>query len=200
MIRSAFKKCVNGLQSGRGVMLVVIVMLFSSGFVRIADGAGEVIAEEMVEKSHSSEWPVDTLSDPNPDIEAIMTALNERSRRIDAQEAALADRLAALRLAEAQIEEKLEALVAAEERLSDLVALSDGAAEGDLARLTSVYESMKPKQAAALFEKMTPDFAAGFLGRMRPDAAAAILAGMAPETAYTISVVLAGRNANAPSE
>jgi flagellar motility protein MotE (MotC chaperone) len=45
---------------------------------------------------------------------------------------------------------------------------------------------------------MDPDFAAGFLGRMRPAAAAGIMAGLSPQKAYTISVLLAGRNAQAP--
>ena len=47
---------------------------------------------------------------------------------------------------------------------------------------------------------MTPEFAAGFIGRMRADAAAAIMAGLSPQAAYTISVILAGRNARAPTE
>ena len=59
---------------------------------------------------------------------------------------------------------------------------------------------MKAEQAAALFEQMEPSFAAGFLGRMRADAAAAILSGLEPELAYSISVVLAGRNADVPRE
>jgi flagellar motility protein MotE (MotC chaperone) len=56
---------------------------------------------------------------------------------------------------------------------------------------------MKPKDASLLFERMSPDFAAGFLGRMRPDAAAAIMSGLPPELGYSISVLLAGRNADA---
>jgi flagellar motility protein MotE (MotC chaperone) len=35
---------------------------------------------------------------------------------------------------------------------------------------------------------------------MQPQAAAAILAGMPPDTAYAMSVLIAGRNANAPRE
>ena len=92
-------------------------------------------------------------------------------------------------------------MIALEQIESDLrktLALADGAAENDLARLTSVYENMKPKDAAALFETMEPDFAAGFLGRMRPDAAASVMTGLSPGAAYSISVILAGRNANAP--
>ena len=48
-----------------------------------------------------------------------------------------------------------------------------------------------------MVEAMKPEFAAGFVGRMRPDAAADIMAGLKPEFAYSISVILAGRNANA---
>jgi flagellar motility protein MotE (MotC chaperone) len=84
--------------------------------------------------------------------------------------------------------------------LRAVLAIADGAAEGDLARLTAVYESMKPKDAAPLFEKMAPEFAAGFLGRMRPEAAGAILSGLPPDMAYSISAILAGRNATAPTD
>ena len=78
------------------------------------------------------------------------------------------------------------------------LSLADEASEKDILRLTSVYENMKPKDAAILFEQMEPNFAAGFLGRMRPDIAAEILSGLSPEVAYSISVILAGRNANVP--
>ena len=104
----------------------------------------------------------------------------------------------ALALAEEQIEARLAALVAAEEDLAATISVADSAAEEDIARLTAVYENMKPKDAAALFEEMAPEFAAGFLGRMRPDAAGAVMAGLDPKTAYTISVLLAGRNADVP--
>ena len=83
---------------------------------------------------------------------------------------------------------------------SPTLALADGATEADVARLTTVYEQMKPKESAALFEEMDPTFAAGFLARMRPEAAAGIMAGLSPEAAYTISVVLAGRNGAVPTE
>ena len=80
------------------------------------------------------------------------------------------------------------------------VAVADQAAEADVARLVTLYESMKPKEAAPVFEAMAPDFAAGFLARMRPDSAAQVLAGLKPETAYAISLLMAGRNANAPKK
>ena len=101
-------------------------------------------------------------------------------------------------MAEAEIAERLEELRAAEAELAATVAQVETAAESDLGRLVQVYESMKPGDAAALFQTMAPEFAAGFIGRMNPNAAAAILTGLEPDTAYTISVIIAGRNANAP--
>lgn len=68
------------------------------------------------------------------------------------------------------------------------------AAESDLDRLVSVYEAMKPKDAAGLFETMDPQFAAGFLNRMQPQLAAQVLSGVSPEFAYAVSVLIAGRN------
>jgi flagellar motility protein MotE (MotC chaperone) len=94
----------------------------------------------------------------------------------------------------------MTALKEAETSLTATMALASSAAEDDLTQLTAVYENMKPKEAAQVFAAMDPKFAAGFLGRMRTDAAAAIMAGLEPDTAYAISVLLAGRNAAAPTE
>jgi flagellar motility protein MotE (MotC chaperone) len=80
------------------------------------------------------------------------------------------------------------------------MALSDSAADDDVARLVTVYEGMKPKDAAQLFEAMDPPFAAGFLARMAPEAAAAIFSNLPPGPAYALSVEMAGRNANAARE
>ena len=56
--------------------------------------------------------------------------------------------------------------------------MADGAAEKDIARMTTVYEAMKPAEAAQIFERMDVAFAAGLLARMRPEAAANVLTGM----------------------
>jgi flagellar motility protein MotE (MotC chaperone) len=127
-------------------------------------------------------------------------ALTEREERLAVREAALEARLSALELVERAVAGRLATLEAAEAQLAATLALAERAAEDDLARLTAVYEAMKPKDAAALFETMSTDFAAGFLGRMRPEAAAAVLSGMSAEAAYAISVLIAARNAGAPTE
>ncbi len=184
-------------RTGRGALAILALLLASSGALRIGSGVGAAMALAP-EAEVTAEGSV-ALNCPAPPL-ALAEALSLRESRVLAQEAALADRMAALVLAEAAASKRLAEMEAAEGELKATLALADGAAEGDLARLTAVYEAMKPKDAAALFETMAPEFAAGFLGRMQPSTAGAILSGMQADAAYGISVILAGRNANAPTK
>lgn len=203
------KKPKRGTRPARGTLTLVAVLLISSAAVRLSDGAGRAFAvTEPADHADTSDHETDNTAppvhasdmscEPDPDIAAMLAAFRDREDRLKMQEAQMADRMQALAVADQEIDRKLAALSQAEEELRATLALADSAAENDLSRLTAVYESMKPKDAAALFEQMDPDFAAGFLGRMQPAAAAGVMAGLSPETAYTVSVILAGRNANVP--
>jgi flagellar motility protein MotE (MotC chaperone) len=178
---------------GRGILGLLTLALLASGAIRLGMGMGEAVAN--APDAASSE----PLVCPPPPV-ALAEALTAREARLSAQEYALNDRLAALALADKAIEARLAALGETEAKLAATIAMVDGAAESDLARLTSVYEAMKPKDAAPLFEQMAPEFAAGFLGRMKPDVAAAILGGMTADRAYAVTILLASRNAGAPTE
>ena len=106
----------------------------------------------------------------------------------------------ALALAEREATERLTQLQEAEQTLRATLEQVDVAAESDVERLVAVYENMKPKEAAELFAQMPPSFAAGFLALLTPQTAGQILALVPPDKAYSISVVLAGRNADLPNE
>lgn len=191
----------------KGSLFVIATFLIGSAVLRVGNEAGQAMAKEQPLGSVLSGQ--DDMADsvvtpqtcePPEDLRRLMTAFEERETRIETQERALRNRLQALSVADAQVSEKLAALERAEESLKATIALAEVAAEDDLSRLTTVYETMKPKEAAALFEEMDPEFAAGFIGRMRPEIAAGVLAGLSPTAAYTISVVLAGRNAEVPKQ
>lgn len=186
--------------SGRSVLKGLAGLLLVSGLIRIGEGVSAATALEGLPDARSIYGAIEKTCPDVPGLQSAMDAMKARENRIKQRETRLENRMQALRVSEEQVDLKLAALVATESALFETLALADKAAEGDLARLTTVYENMKPKDAAALFEEMAPDFAAGFLARMRSDAAAAILAGLNPQTAYTISVVLAGRNANVPTK
>lgn len=180
----------------RGSLVFIAALLIGSAAVRAGFLAGEAIAAEP-----SRQLPEASANAPvAPEPGVLLQAIKEREAFLDQWQRDLQDHARALEIADAEIDRKLAELVEAEAALRATVAMADGAAEQDISRLTTVYENMKPKDAAALFEEMPPEFAAGFLGRMRPEAAAEVMAGMAPETSFAISVVMAGRNANAPTE
>jgi flagellar motility protein MotE (MotC chaperone) len=182
----------------RGALVTIATLLIASAFVRLGDGIGQAVARA----------PVDVTPEPNraqscetpQDLQNLHTALQDRAATLDRREAALKDRLHALRITDREVTQKLAELEEAEDSLRQTLTIAETAAEDDIDRLTQVYQRMKPKQAAALFEQMDPSFATGFLARMRPEAAAAIMAGLSPQAAHRFSIVLAGRNANAPKE
>jgi flagellar motility protein MotE (MotC chaperone) len=187
-------------RAARWTLTAIALLLLSSGVIRLA-GPAAAIAREVatVEEGTAVLQSLSGCRTPE-DVELALTALGEREQRLNVRESEIEERMTLLTEAEAAMRETLAELEAAEAELDATLSVASTAAEDDLARLTTVYETMKPKEAAALFSQMDPQFAAGFLGRMRPDAAAAVMAGLDPQTAYTISVVLAARNADVPRE
>jgi flagellar motility protein MotE (MotC chaperone) len=177
----------------RGALQVLAVFLILSAVLRAGAQIGPAFANEPVDIAPAA-------AQPAAPTDELLAAFQAREARLTAREDQLRDRLQALRVAEAEIEEKLTAMRDAEQALNASIAQAETASIADLDLLTAVYENMKPKEAAALFEQMQPQFAAGFLAMMQPAAAALIMSELLPETAYSFSVVIAGRNANAPTQ
>lgn len=174
-------------------------LLIASCLLRLTGLPARAIADE-IKAAMQSQPAAETVAEPaaKDRIAELLASLESRDEKLAEREGAIAARETALADAESKISAQLAKLEAAEADLEKLLKLAGTAAEDDLAKLTTVYETMKPAEAAALFSTMEPTFAAGFLGRMRPDAAAAVLAGLDPERAYAISLMLAGRNAEVP--
>ena len=179
------------VKSSRSVLVILALILASSGAMRLGAGIGAALANS------TSETSAAPLKCPTPPA-ALAAALKGRETGVKAQEQVMAERMAALNLADLAISKRMGELKTAEDGLKTTLAIAEGASEKDLTQLTAVYEAMKPADAATLFQTMAPEFAAGFLGRMQPASAAAVMAGMKPDKAYQVSVLLAGRNANAP--
>jgi flagellar motility protein MotE (MotC chaperone) len=185
-----------------GTLVVIAALLAASGTIRLGVGVAEALVHDGAEESAqpaSTSAGVQGCTDA-AGIAPLLEALREREARVATRESALEERMQALMLAERRLRDQQVALTETEAALAATLALADRAAEEDLLRLTTVYETMKPKDAAILFEEMDPNFAAGFLSRMRPEAAAGVMSGMTPRGAYTLSVILAGRNAGVPTQ
>lgn len=189
-------------KGSRGALILITGFFLASGLLRLGSGTGSAIAREVeaLTNNEKEETNVPQACESSDGIGDLLLAIKQREARVLEQEESLANRLQALGVAEVSMKKNLAALIEAESNLKATMALADTAAEDDLSSLTTVYENMKAKDAVPLFEEMDPQFSAGFLGRMRPDAAASILAGLTPAKAYSISVILAGRNAQVPTE
>ncbi len=181
-----------------GTITVIVGLFLVSGLIRIAEIA-PAIAQQM--EQPAAEPLLQTASaEPMPDMPALLAAIQSREAQLAEREAYIDQRSQTLAIAEQRIKEQMAALMEAEQKLADTLSLADNATENDVARLTEVYQRMKPAEAAGIFETMDIQFAAGFFARMRPDASAAIMANLPAELAYSISVIMAGRNARAPRE
>jgi len=195
----------KGFAGSRAGLTFIIGCLVLSGLLRFGIG-GIALAKGVIQaEGPAKNAPARKVGTPKsclfpPDTADLLNAIKTRNEQLDKREARLANRMQALRVAEQEIKKNTAAMTKAENRLAATLSIADTAAENDLQKLTSVYENMKPRNAAGLFAAMDPSFAAGFLGRMRPESAARILSSLQPKKAYAISLVLAGRNANAPKK
>ena len=191
---------------GISASMLIVSLFIGSAVLRIIAGANGALAQSdtnhdgpaLPEPSAFSHVTDTNMDDERARLAVLHEALQERDAFLKEKEAEFLERQKTIDLATERLQTDLQRLQQAEAELRKTLAVAEGAAEGDLSRLTTVYENMKPKDAAAVFEAMAPDFAAGFLARMRPDAAAKVMAGLSPDFAYSISVILAGRNADVP--
>lgn len=195
------KKVDKKWRSGKGTLWIIALVFASSGAVRLAGGAGQAIAKEMAfSTAEHSEMSEPALCYSDAKMGGMLDSILAREEQLKNKERLLEEKETSIKFAENVLRDNMDELVSAEQKLAATIAHAETASEDDLDRLTSVYENMKPKDASILFEEMSPEFAAGFLGRMRTDAAAQVMTGLTPTKAYSISAILAGRNANTPTE
>ncbi|WP_179380978.1 MotE family protein [Jannaschia marina] len=179
-----------------GALLLVSVLLVSA-LTRIVSAG--LVPDNGLTAEATAPLPVSTR-ESGSEVGDLIREITRRSEALDARETAVALREQDIAVARQEVEAALLRLDAAEARLAARMHQSSAAAETDVTQLVRVYEGMKPKDAAVLFEAMDPTFAAGFLARMNADAASALFSNLSPDRAYALSVLMAGRNANAATE
>lgn len=185
----------------KGPLAVISTILIASAVLRIAGVSMEAFALEQVPAGQNTPEEIEQKSSPSgEELDGLLKGFALREERLKIEEQRISQRTAELEEFEKVIAAKISEMELAETQLRDVLAMANTAAEDDISRLTSVYETMKPKDAASVFEQMEPEFAVGLLSRMKVGAAASIMAGLSPETAYAISVVLAGRRAGSAGE
>jgi len=137
--------------------------------------------------------PEDAQPSVSPSERAILERLQERRQELDARAREIDIRENLLKAAEKRIESKVEEMKATEQRIS---AANEQKVVADNARfkgIVTMYESMKPKDAAKVFDRLEMPVLIEIASQIAPRKMSDILGLMQPENAERLTVELARR-------
>ena len=123
----------------------------------------------------------------------VLQSLGERRGQLDARERAFETQVQLLNAAETKVEARIKALNALKAELTGLLGQTDQRREAEVARLVKVYESMKPKDAAAVMATLDDSVRLPVAAKMKERSLAAVLAQMPPAQAKILTEKLAQR-------
>jgi flagellar motility protein MotE (MotC chaperone) len=139
-----------------------------------------------------------SLQPPISDSErALLVDLRRRRDEIDARERELDARAEVLAAAERRLATRVDELTALESRLKALEAARKEHDEANWKGLVKLYESMKPRDAAAIFNDLDLATLLPIVDRMKDLKAAPVLAAMEPDRARRLTSELARMRAKA---
>ena len=124
---------------------------------------------------------------------AILESLQGRREQLDARSRDLDMRENLLKAAEKRVEAKVTELKDVESRVKTEMGDRDQAEEKRFKSIISMYENMKPKDAARIFDRLDMKILVEVSTHMNPRTMSEILANMAPEAAERLTVELANR-------
>lgn len=137
--------------------------------------------------------PVMPPAEPPVDEAERALLLDLRARRVvlEAREQALANREATQAAAEQQLGERVAQLTALQTRLEQLDQTRRERDDANWRSLVKTYETMRPRDAAAILNDLDPPVLLQVLDRMKEAKAALVLAAMQPDRARSATAALA---------
>jgi len=142
--------------------------------------------------------PVDGARQLSPAERAVLERLAERRQELDARAKELEMRESLVLAAEKRLEGRLAQLKQLESQLNEASRAKD---ENEVARLKNVvtmYEAMRPKDAARVFDRLDMRVLAEVAVKINPRRMSDILAQMAPEAAERLTIELSRRSGDRP--
>jgi flagellar motility protein MotE (MotC chaperone) len=97
-----------------------------------------------------------------------------------------------LEISDRRVREQVAKLKLIKNEIIESAQLADSSIAKENKRLISIYEKMKPKDAANIFNEMQPNIAAELLRTMKEDQSSQILSKMNPKNAHDVTLSLAG--------
>lgn len=128
-----------------------------------------------------------------PAERALLERLGERREELDSRSRDIDTREKLLEHAEKKIEGRINDLRLLEDKLGDTVQKRDKAEAQGLKNLVTMYETMKPKDAARVFDRLPHEVLIPVVQSMNPRKMAEVLASMSPDAAEKLTVALAAR-------
>ena len=122
---------------------------------------------------------------------ALLLELRQRRQELDGRDTALASREAVLAAAEHKLTARIDELQALQARLEGLETARKARDGENWHGLVKLYESMKPRDAAAIFNDLDMPVLLQVVDRMKEAKAAVILAAMQPDKARQVTANLA---------
>jgi flagellar motility protein MotE (MotC chaperone) len=124
---------------------------------------------------------------------AILERLQSRRQEIEARQREIDIRESLLKSAEKRIENKVEEMKAVESRISTTQAEQKAAEAQRMKGLVTMYEGMKPKDAARVFDRLEMGVLIEIASAIAPRKMSDILGLMSPEAAERLTVEMARR-------
>jgi len=165
---------------------------------------------EKVDKA--SPPPTDKLKDvapPNgivdhpvgsPGERAVLESLNQRRQELEARARDLDTRESLMAAAERRLEARLGELKEMEARINVTSHKRDENETAQFKGLVTMYENMKPKDAARIFDRLDLKILVDLVGQMNPRKVSDIMAQMLPEAAERLTTEIARRSGSGVSE
>jgi flagellar motility protein MotE (MotC chaperone) len=142
--------------------------------------------------------PPPPAPEPTPEQRAeraLLEGLRARRTELDAREQAAAAREMVLAAAERRLAQRIDELTALQQRLQATERSGSEREEAGWRQLVKLYESMRPRDAAAIFDELDLPVLVQLVDRMREAKAAPVLGAMKPERARLLTAELARHRA-----
>nr|WP_319382851.1 hypothetical protein [uncultured Roseibium sp.] len=131
---------------------------------------------------------------------AVLESLGRRRESLQEQEGQLDLREKLLQATEERIQKRVDELKILEQRIEAAVEKKRQQEMNEVAGLVTMYETMKPKDAARIFDRLSLPILLKVVRQMKPRKMADVLAKMSPEAAERLTVAIASSgSATAPA-
>ena len=134
----------------------------------------------------------------SPGERAVLERLQTRRQELDTRSREMEMRENLLKAAEKRLEDKVTELKDAEGRVNTAMGTRDKVGAERFKGIVSMYENMKPKDAARIFDRLDMKILVEVSTQIKPQKMSEILAQMTPDNAERLTVELANRASAKP--